>query len=114
MFRVEGGGFGLRLRHSFFLTTGQFLLCNAPSERGKFIALELGSNGMRTQGTDCERKLFARGLCIHCNLTFDMRGGRQQAKPDVGRPLDGRVSRHSNVQLFLGIAFTDHFQCVRA
>src|SRR5204862_945563 len=24
-------------------------------------------------------------------LTFDMRGGRQQAKPDVGRPLDGRV-----------------------
>jgi len=26
-----------------------------------------------------------------CNLTFDMRGGRQQAKPDVGRPLDGRV-----------------------
>src|SRR5205814_7844027 len=26
-------------------------------------------------------------------LTFDMRGGRQQAKPDVARPLDGRV-RH--------------------
>src|SRR5438105_3884245 len=24
-------------------------------------------------------------------LTFDMRGGRQPAKPDVGRPLDGRV-----------------------
>src|SRR6185369_11156583 len=24
-------------------------------------------------------------------LTFDMRGMRQQAKPDVGRPLDGRV-----------------------
>src|SRR5439155_12649591 len=24
-------------------------------------------------------------------LTFDMRGGRQLAKPDVGRPLDGRV-----------------------
>src|SRR5438128_2731497 len=23
--------------------------------------------------------------------TFDLRGGRQQAKPDVGRPLDGRV-----------------------
>jgi len=24
-------------------------------------------------------------------LTFDMRGGRQQAKLDVARPLDGRV-----------------------
>jgi hypothetical protein len=24
-------------------------------------------------------------------LTFDMRGGRQPAKPDVGRPLDGKV-----------------------
>ena len=24
-------------------------------------------------------------------LTFDMRGGRQPAKPDVARPLDGRV-----------------------
>ena len=27
-------------------------------------------------------------------LTFDMRGGRQLAKPDVARPLDGRVGRH--------------------
>jgi hypothetical protein len=27
-------------------------------------------------------------------LTFDMRGDRQQAKLDVGRPLDGRVGRH--------------------
>src|SRR6185369_11106866 len=26
-----------------------------------------------------------------CHLTFDMRGGRQLAKPDVARPLDGRV-----------------------
>ena len=26
-------------------------------------------------------------------LTFDMRGGRKQAKPDCGRPLDGRVRR---------------------
>src|SRR5216117_3611490 len=24
-------------------------------------------------------------------LTFDMRGGRQLAKPDVARPIDGRV-----------------------
>jgi len=29
----------------------------------------------------------------HWHLTFDMRGGRQQAKPAVGRPLDGRVRR---------------------
>src|SRR5881275_421780 len=28
-------------------------------------------------------------------LTFDMRGGRQPAKPDVARPLDGRVRPHS-------------------
>jgi len=28
---------------------------------------------------------------VFWRLTFDMRGGRQQAKPDVGRPLDGRV-----------------------
>src|SRR5206468_5422928 len=30
---------------------------------------------------------------VLCRLTFDMRGGRQPAKPDVGRPLDGRVRR---------------------
>src|SRR5438105_9014551 len=35
------------------------------------------------------------GLLMHWGLTFDMRGGRQLAKPDVGRPLDGRVSRHT-------------------
>ena len=29
---------------------------------------------------------------VLCGLTFDMRGGRQPAKPDVARPLDGRVS----------------------
>ena len=28
------------------------------------------------------------------NLTFEMRGGRKQAKPDCGRPLDGRVRAH--------------------
>ena len=27
-------------------------------------------------------------------LTFDMRGGRKQAKLACGRPLDGRVRRH--------------------
>jgi plasmid maintenance system killer protein len=30
----------------------------------------------------------------HWRLTFDMRGGRKQAKPAGGRPLDGRVRRH--------------------
>ncbi len=30
-------------------------------------------------------------ICGLRALTFDMRGGRQLAKPDVGRPLDGRV-----------------------
>jgi len=28
-------------------------------------------------------------------LTFDMSGGRQPAKPDVARPLDGKVRCHS-------------------
>src|SRR5438105_3370467 len=33
--------------------------------------------------------------CCTCwGLTFDMRGGRQLAKPDVARPLDGRVRHH--------------------
>jgi len=31
------------------------------------------------------------GGCFLRGLTFDMRGGRQPAKPDVARPLDGRV-----------------------
>ena len=30
-----------------------------------------------------------------CGLTFDMRGGRKQAKLACGRPLDGRVRAHS-------------------
>src|ERR1700716_2749183 len=38
--------------------------------------------------------------CIGVALTFDMRGGRQPAKPDVGRPLDGRVRAHSRAHLF--------------
>src|SRR5438105_5946606 len=37
--------------------------------------------------------LDARRTCrTRWGLTFDMRGGRQLAKPDVARPLDGRVS----------------------
>src|SRR6058998_80528 len=45
------------------------------------------ATGSRAAGGGTMRLLVIR------NLTFDMRGGRQQAKPDVGRPLDGRVSR---------------------
>ena len=33
---------------------------------------------------------LVRGIAFR-SLTFDMRGGRQLAKPDVARPLDGRV-----------------------
>src|SRR5438105_9322641 len=42
----------------------------------------------------CSRLRLRSGLnCGICwGLTFDMRGGRQLAKPDVARPLDGRVS----------------------
>src|SRR5438105_1267197 len=39
------------------------------------------------------------GICW--GLTFDMRGGRQPAKPDVARPLDGRVRFHSRRDLGL-------------
>src|SRR6267143_4639207 len=35
--------------------------------------------------------------------TFDMRGGRQLAKPDIARPLDGRVRRHRD----LGVCETE-------
>src|SRR5438445_780887 len=37
--------------------------------------------------------------CLPTCLTFDMRGGRQLAKPDVGRPLDGRVSHRLRGEL---------------
>jgi hypothetical protein len=37
------------------------------------------------QASRCDRHDVLRAL------TFDMRGGRQLAKPDVARPLDGRV-----------------------
>ena len=40
----------------------------------------------------CGRHLPATTEIRACSaLTFDMRGGQQQAKLDVGRPLDGRV-----------------------
>src|SRR5205085_7661638 len=40
-----------------------------------------------------------RGLSLRvpkadARLTFDMSGGRKQAQPAGGRPLDGRVRRH--------------------
>src|SRR5438105_650208 len=45
----------------------------------------------------CSRLRLRPGLnCGICwGLTFDMRGGRQLAKPDVARPLDGRVRPHA-------------------
>ena len=45
----------------------------------------------RTAKTAAEQDWFVH---VERALTFDMRGGRQLAKPDVGRPLDGRVRRH--------------------
>src|SRR5206468_11611856 len=39
-------------------------------------------------------------------LTFDMRGGRQLAKPDVGRPLDGRVRRRLPPRYYARAAVT--------
>ena len=49
-----------------------------------------------------ESELAQRFAPYSCDraLTFDVRGGRQQAKPDVARPLDGRVrallAKHTN------------------
>jgi hypothetical protein len=39
------------------------------------------------------------GLGIECRLTFDMSGGRKQAKLAGGRPLDGRVRAHWTTNL---------------
>jgi hypothetical protein len=43
---------------------------------------------------DSDRTWASIALRAFGGLTFDMRGGRRQAKPDVGRPLDGRVRLH--------------------
>src|SRR5881392_826095 len=52
--------------------------------------------------------IFGEWACGRWNfdwgLTFDMRGGRKQAKPDCGRPLDGRVSRHCHGRLAMANA----------
>src|SRR5205814_1344944 len=47
------------------------------------------------QRFDSTQPFQDRTAFIRCTraLTFDMRGGRQLAKPDVARPLDGRVRR---------------------
>src|SRR5437870_3851354 len=51
----------------------------------------------------------AAGECISARaLTFDMRGGRQLAKPDVGRPLDGRVRRHRGTLAFPAASDEQH------
>src|SRR5438105_450906 len=54
-------------------------------------------NGSRQLPCDAKTRgqfrLRWRSAWLRCGrLTFDMRGGRQLAKPDVARPLDGRVS----------------------
>src|SRR5437016_8208083 len=41
--------------------------------------------------SDTDECFSDRPIIQRKSRTFDMRGGRQQAKPDVGRPLDGRV-----------------------
>ena len=48
---------------------------------------KLGLNDVSIRTSILDSECDLRHEC----LTFDMRGGRQQAKPDVGRPLDGRV-----------------------
>ena len=48
----------------------------------------------------------ARRICVRSlprSRTFDMRGGRQMAKPAVAPPLDGRVRRHRD----LGVCETE-------
>jgi hypothetical protein len=45
---------------------------------------------------------------FHRGLTFDMRGGRQPAKPDVGRPLDGRVRAQFELAHSSCLAIADH------
>src|SRR5438105_2894205 len=47
-------------------------------------------NTLGVADIDATQKGYERGHLRR--LTFDMRGGRQLAKPDVARPLDGRVS----------------------
>jgi hypothetical protein len=63
-----------------------------PTEHREHLAKRPGTSG--AQDSDFER-------CLHCDgddvdgalrwLTFDMSGGRKQAKLAGGRPLDGRV-----------------------
>jgi len=54
----------------------------------------------RWQGTGLDgRHGWGRERVLR-RLTFDMRGGRQWAKPAVGRPLDGRVRPAAEVRGF--------------
>jgi len=57
----------------------------------RFVHVGAGQGAERS----LHARVFARCCIARClsALTFDMRGGRKQAKPDCGRPLDGRVSR---------------------
>ena len=47
----------------------------------------------RALANGCSLAIRLNKLGIRSALTFDMRGMRQQAKPDVACPLDGRVRR---------------------
>src|SRR5436190_11693442 len=58
--------------------------------------------------------MHSPGLAIRLNmrgirsaLTFDVRGVRQQAKPDVARPLDGRVRGHCAHLCKMSLATTE-------
>src|SRR5256885_9782909 len=66
----------------------------------------------RPRFTDGPRDAWMRARqagirCVLRGLTFDMRGGRQLAKPDVARPLDGRVRAHSVLAVLLWIWTTN-------
>lgn len=60
-------------------------------------------------------KLLDDGRCgLHVSrLTFDMRGVRQLARPDVGRPFGGRVRLHSGHPLYRHSTYALS-TCVRA
>src|SRR5712691_820365 len=56
----------------------------------------LAAAGRTAQPRGDAKRCFVMTECrIRVRLTFDMRGGRQQAKLDVGRPFDGRVRRQA-------------------
>ena len=68
------------------------LLCWSAKPLAVRVHRPLVGNNDRRDGLSadsCSDRDVQLGICS--GLTFDMRGGRQLAKPDVARPLDGRV-----------------------